>query len=117
VTIYTPMFRFVARNTAALRSLSTRRHLHTTAAVRMPAPFVPEDWRIIKTSPGGRDKDFVNDKTGEQTWYTPEGMTAEEILRVPGAREYWNSVSDVQEYIKEMAEQKARSGGKDIKDV
>jgi hypothetical protein len=82
-----------------------------------PKSFVPEDWQIIKTSPGGRDKDFVNPKTGEQTWYTPEGATAEEILRIPGAREYWNSVSDVEKYIKEMAEQKAKSGGKDIKDV
>ncbi|KDR70550.1 hypothetical protein GALMADRAFT_159776 [Galerina marginata CBS 339.88] len=84
---------------------------HTTQALRMPeSKFNPEDWRIIKTSPGGIDRDFVNRKTGESTWYTPEGMSAAEILAVPGAREYWSTVKEVEEYIKEKAEEKKRNG-------
>jgi hypothetical protein len=128
-------FRPLIRNATTLRSLSSR-NFHTTALLKMvrimllglvcmvlirtsraqPGPFVPEDWQIIETSPGGVDKDFVNPKTGEQTWYTPEGATAEEILRVPGATKYFSSESDVEEYIKKMAKQKADNGGKDIKD-
>ncbi|KAF9482074.1 hypothetical protein BDN70DRAFT_875541 [Pholiota conissans] len=82
----------------------------------MPGSLVPEDWEIIETSPGGVDKDFVNKKTGEQTWYTPAGMTAEEILRIPGATKYWASVKDVEKYIKKMEKQKEDNGGKDIND-
>ncbi|KAF9479896.1 hypothetical protein BDN70DRAFT_878325 [Pholiota conissans] len=78
--------------------------------------IIPEDWTIIATSPGGVDKDFYNQKTGEQTWYTPEGMTAAEILRVPGAEKYWFDEADAEAYIREMAKQKAENGGKDIAD-
>jgi hypothetical protein len=43
-------------------------------------------------------------------------MTAEEILRVPGATKYWTNVGDVQQYIERMAKQKEENGGKDCKD-
>jgi hypothetical protein len=44
-------------------------------------------------------------------------MSAAEILAIPGARKYWSSVDQVEEYIKVMKEQKTKNGGKDIKDV
>jgi len=62
------------------------------------------------------DRDFFNEKTGASTWYTPEGMSAADILAIPDAKKYWSTVKDVEEYIKEMADQKAKNGGKDIKD-
>ena len=75
---------------------------------------MPKDWKIVDISPGGVDRLFFNKKTGEGTWYTPEGMTAEEIFAIPGAkRRHWRSVEHVEEYIEEMAKQKAKSGGHD----
>ncbi|KIM35481.1 hypothetical protein M413DRAFT_14550 [Hebeloma cylindrosporum] len=81
-----------------------------------PTHFIPEDWYIVETSPGGVERDFVNRKTGESTWYTPEGMTAEEILAIPDAKKYWWTTKQVEKYMKEMAAQKARNGGMDYKD-
>jgi len=78
--------------------------------------FNPKDWKIIETSPGGVELEFFNKKTGASTWYTPEGMSAADILAIPDAKNYWSTVKDVKEYIKEMADQKAKYGGKDIKD-
>ena len=78
--------------------------------------FNPKDWKIIETSPSGIERDFVNKKTGQSTWYTPEGMSASDILSIPGAKKYWSTIEEVEEYIKEMADQKAKNGGKDIKD-
>ncbi|KAF9531838.1 hypothetical protein CPB83DRAFT_903985 [Crepidotus variabilis] len=95
---------------------SATRLLSTTSALRMPKPYTPADWRIIETSPSGLERTFTNDKTGEETWYTPDGMTASEILKIPGAKKYWKNESDVQKYIKEMAAEKARSDGQDIND-
>ncbi|KIM35475.1 hypothetical protein M413DRAFT_348846 [Hebeloma cylindrosporum] len=82
-----------------------------------PTHFIPEDWYIIETNSGGREKEFVNRKTRELTWYTPEGMTAEEILAVPGAKKYWSTTAKVEKYIKEMAAEKAKYGGRDWKDA
>lgn len=62
------------------------------------------------------ERAFVNDKTGESTWYTPEGMTASEILQIPGARRYWSTNEEVEEYIKRMAADKVKFGGKDMGD-
>lgn len=75
---------------------------------------MPKHWRIIETSPSGLELTFTNDKTGECTWYTPEGMTAAEILAIPGAKKHWRSIGDVERYMKEMAESKAKFGGEDI---
>jgi len=82
----------------------------------MSKKFVPEDWKIIETSPGGVDKDFYNSKTKEHTWYTPEGMSAAEILSVPDAKKYWSSIKEVEKYMEKMATQKAEAGGKDVTD-
>ena len=84
---------------------------------RQPSKFDPKDWKIIETSPGGVDLDFVNRKTGESTWYTPEGMSGAEIFAIRGARKYWVNVEDVEEYIKKKAAQKAKNGGKDYMDA
>ena len=56
---------------------------------------------------------FGHRKIDYCTWYTPEGMSAAEILAVPGAWKYWSTVEDV---IKEMEKEKAENGGKDIMD-
>ncbi|KIM37925.1 hypothetical protein M413DRAFT_448189 [Hebeloma cylindrosporum] len=76
----------------------------------------PKDWKIIETSSGGLERDFYNEKTGESTWYTPEGMSASDILAIPDAKKYWSTVEQVELYIREMAAQKAKYGGKDVKD-
>jgi hypothetical protein len=44
-------------------------------------------------------------------------MNASDILAIPGAKKYWSTIEEVEEYIKEMADQKAKNGGKDIKDA
>ena len=76
----------------------------------------PKDWKIIEESPSGLERTFFNRKTVESTWYTPQGMTASEILEVPGAKKYWSTAEEAERYIKEMAEEKAKYGGKDIMD-
>ena len=42
----------------------------------------------IETSPGGTSVDLAYRKTRYGTWYIPEGMSAAEILAVPGAWKY-----------------------------
>jgi len=74
---------------------------------------VPKDWKIIETSPGGVEKSFAHRKTHQWTWYIPEGATAAEILKVPGARKYWSSVEDVEEYMMKMAAEKEKYGDHD----
>jgi hypothetical protein len=74
---------------------------------RQRPKFNPKDWKIIETT-GGVDLDFVNKKTGESTWYTPEGMSAAEIFAIRGAKKYWVDVEDVEKYIKEMADVKVK---------
>lgn len=72
---------------------------------------MPKDWKIEPISPSGLDRLFVNKKTGEATWYTPEGMTAKEIFAIPGAKKKFGySVEQVEKYIQKMAEQKANGG-------
>ena len=39
-------------------------------------------------------------------------MSAEEILAIPRAKKYWSTVEEVEKYIKEMAEEKARNSKK-----
>lgn len=38
---------------------------------------------------GGLHLAFFHSKGPKATGYTPEGMTAEEILAIPGAKEWW----------------------------
>lgn len=44
-------------------------------------------------------------------------MTAAEIFAIPGAKRFWPTIERVEDYIKIKKEQKAKNGGKDIKDV
>ncbi|RDB15122.1 hypothetical protein Hypma_012668 [Hypsizygus marmoreus] len=90
------------------------RNIHTTSRLSMPKKsFVPADWRIIETSPGGIDRSFVNDKTGESTWYTPKGLSADEILQIPGAKKYWSTKEKVEEYVQQMNAEEEKYRGKD----
>ncbi|CAA7258990.1 unnamed protein product [Cyclocybe aegerita] len=105
------MFRLVAIH---YRPATLTRLYHSTSSLRMPGPFVPADWKIIETSPSGLERTFTNAKTGQSTWYTPEGMTAAEIFAIPGAKKYWSTTADVEVYIAKMAAEKAKYGGEDI---
>jgi hypothetical protein len=49
--------------------------------------------------PGGVGLACVNKKTGEMTGYTPQGMSAEGIVAIPGARRCWVSSEQVKQYI------------------
>ncbi|PPQ71920.1 hypothetical protein CVT26_007181 [Gymnopilus dilepis] len=94
------------------KTLSSRLY-QTTSVLSVPRPgFNPKDWKLVEGSPGGVDLLFVHRKTDERTWYTPEGMSAEEILAIPRAKKYWSTVEEVEKYIKEMAEEKARNSKK-----
>ena len=44
-------------------------------------------------------------------------MSAAEIFAIPGAKKYWVNVEDVEKYIKKMADEKAKHGGKDWMDA
>lgn len=63
---------------------------------------------------GGLELAFFHRKGPEATGYTPEGMTAEEILAIPRAKKYWSSIEEVQEYIDERAAAKSVSTEKDL---
>ncbi|RDB20311.1 hypothetical protein Hypma_012634 [Hypsizygus marmoreus] len=90
------------------------RTIHTTSRLSMPKKsFVPTDWRIIETSPGGVERSFVNDKTGESTWYTPKDLSADEILQIPGAKKYWSTKEEVEEYVQQMNAEEEKYRGKD----
>ncbi|RDB30104.1 hypothetical protein Hypma_013843 [Hypsizygus marmoreus] len=105
----TPIYR------ASLSRILVPRAIHSTSRLAMSKKsFLPADWRIIETSPSGLERTFVNDKTGESTWYTPVGMSADEILQIPGAKKYWSTKEQVEEYVQQMAAEKAKYGGKDI---
>lgn len=65
---------------------------------------------------GGIDLAICNSMTPEATWYTPEGMTTEEILAIPDAKQYWTTVEEVKQYMEERAIAKSKSSGKDLID-
>ena len=72
-----------------------------------PQARSPKNWKIVKTHSAG-ELSFYNGATGENSWYTPEGMTAEEILEIPGSNEYFKTKEQAQQYINQMAAEKAR---------
>jgi len=67
----------------------------------------PTDWKIIQTHSAG-DLCFYNEKTGEESWYTPPGMTVNEIYEIPGAQQYFKTKEQVAAYVTEMAAEKAK---------
>jgi hypothetical protein len=76
--------------------------------------YNPKDWRLLACSPGGCDLAFVNDVDGSNSWYTPEGMTAAEIMQIPRAKKFFGDESGAERYIKLMAAKKKRSQEKGI---
>ena len=81
-----------------------------------PTPITSNDWIIVKTSPGAVECEYVNTKTDIATWFTPEGMSAADILAIPYAKKYRSTITEVERYIELMNKEKAKNGGKDIKD-
>ncbi|KIM34843.1 hypothetical protein M413DRAFT_32983 [Hebeloma cylindrosporum] len=77
----------------------------------------PANWKIIETHPGGIELEFYNRKTTECTWYTPEGMSATDILAVPDSKKYWSTIEKVERYMRKMAADKIKNGGMDYKDA
>jgi len=65
-------------------------------------------------SPGGVDLSFVNKKTGERTGYTPQGMTAEQIFKIPAAKRHWGSIEQVEDYIQRMNVEREIYGGEGL---
>jgi hypothetical protein len=76
--------------------------------------YKPKDWRIIVCAPGDYDLAFVNPVDGGDTWYTPEGMTAAEIMQIPRAKRFFRDEFGAECYIKRMAERKRRNREKGI---
>jgi hypothetical protein len=76
--------------------------------------YNPKDWRLLVCSPGGCDLAFVNVVDRANSWYTPEGMTAAEIMQIPRAKRLFGDESGAERYIKLMAEKKKRAEEKGI---
>jgi hypothetical protein len=53
-------------------------------------------------SAGRLDLHFFNRKTNKLVLYTPEGMTAEDLMQIPDAGNYFLSKEEAEEYIKWM---------------
>jgi hypothetical protein len=62
---------------------------------------------FVEGSEGGLDLLFHNKKTEEWTWYTPKGMTPEQIVQIPRARKYFTK-EYAEQYIKRMAAERQR---------
>lgn len=62
---------------------------------------------FVEGSEGGLDLLFRNKKTKEWTWYTPKGMTPEQIVQIPRAGKYFTEVY-AEQYIKRMAAERQR---------
>jgi len=52
------------------------------------------------------DLSFWNAKTGESSWYTPDGMTADEIFEIPDAKTFFRSKEGVAGYMERCAIEK-----------
>ncbi|KAH6904995.1 hypothetical protein BKA70DRAFT_1431571 [Coprinopsis sp. MPI-PUGE-AT-0042] len=69
----------------------------------------PKEWRIAPTAPGDCEFVFMNMVDQTHTFYTPEGMTAAEIMQIPRARKYLWDEETAKFYIKLRAEKKKRA--------
>jgi hypothetical protein len=69
--------------------------------------FDPKEWVLVKTSSNG-ELSFYNQRTGEDDWYTPPGMTAEEILAIPNSGKFFKTRDQVMGYMKYMAAERAK---------
>lgn len=73
-----------------------------------PPKYNPKDWVIIANAPGNRELMFANVVENTKTWYTPEGMTAAEIMQIPRVKKFLEDEEAAECYIKQMTEQKKR---------
>jgi hypothetical protein len=72
-------------------------------------PFVPADWGFIEGSPGGLDLYLVNKNTGRVSLYNPEGLTAEDLMQVPGFGKYFFSKEGAEDWIKRISAEKQQA--------
>ncbi|KAJ3510767.1 hypothetical protein NMY22_g15873 [Coprinellus aureogranulatus] len=79
-----------------------------------PKKYNPKDWVITGTSSGNLDMKFGNAVDQSFTWYTPEGMTAEEIMQIPNAKNFFRDAKQAQWYIDDKAKEKAENLAKGI---
>ncbi|KAJ3532458.1 hypothetical protein NMY22_g3508 [Coprinellus aureogranulatus] len=79
-----------------------------------PIKYNPQDWVIVGASPGNLDMAFQNVVDNSLTWYTPEGMTAEEIMQIPTAKNFFQDEKAAQWYIDAKAKEKAELRAKGI---
>ncbi|KAH6873757.1 hypothetical protein BKA70DRAFT_1413194 [Coprinopsis sp. MPI-PUGE-AT-0042] len=104
------MFQAVSKQ-ALRRAQPTRsgwlKSFHSSAPARSKK-CNPKDWKIVPTAPGNQDLVFFNKVDRTVTRYTPEGMTAAEIMQIPRAKKYLVHESVAEWYIKHMAEKKKR---------
>ena len=78
-------------------------------------PFIPTDWELLDTSYGyDNTLTFFNQKTADFTYYTPKGMTAEELMQIPYASAYFDTKEVAEAYIKERAVKRQRDAEEGI---
>ncbi|KAH6901531.1 hypothetical protein BKA70DRAFT_1229701 [Coprinopsis sp. MPI-PUGE-AT-0042] len=80
----------------------------SSSAPTMNKKYNPADWVIVANAPGNRELMFVNVADNTKTWYTPEGMTAAEIMQIPHSKKFLQNEEGAEFYIKRMAEEKKR---------
>lgn len=51
---------------------------------------------------------FSNNADQTMTWYTPEGMSAAEIMEIPDAKNFFKDEDSARYYIEDMAEVKKK---------
>ncbi|KAH6904993.1 hypothetical protein BKA70DRAFT_1226197 [Coprinopsis sp. MPI-PUGE-AT-0042] len=73
------------------------------SAPAMRKKYNPKERQIVGTAPGNQELAFANVVDGADTWYTPEGMTAAEIMQIPGARRFFDNEEEAEFYIQYMA--------------
>ncbi|KAH6904998.1 hypothetical protein BKA70DRAFT_1565391 [Coprinopsis sp. MPI-PUGE-AT-0042] len=111
------MFRAVLKRALFARPAMTSAGLETSfhsSAPAMRKKYNPKEWQIVPTAPGNQELAFANLADGKDTWYTPEGMTAAEIMQIPKAKRFFKDEESADFYIKYMAEQKKQDRAKGI---
>ncbi|KAJ3515126.1 hypothetical protein NMY22_g14530 [Coprinellus aureogranulatus] len=111
------MFRLALRCAMSSRATAaTKSSASSTSAPAEPKKYNPKDWVIIGASPGNVDMMFRNHVEDTYTWYTPEGMTAEEIMQIPTAKEFFGNLAAAQWYIDDKAREKVENLAEGIND-
>ncbi|KAH6905031.1 hypothetical protein BKA70DRAFT_1565413 [Coprinopsis sp. MPI-PUGE-AT-0042] len=103
------MFRAALKRTLSARPVTSglASSFRSSAPV-MSKKYNPKDWVIVPSAPGDQELMFANVVDNTMTWYTPEGMTAAEIMQIPDAKKFLKDEEGAEFYIKKMAEEKKR---------